>query len=586
MSPTYPSLTWFHRSLIAVTLAMATYLLTPSHSDPDLWGHLQFGRDCLQFGLPATTTYSYTAEGYPWVNHETLAEVGMAWLELCGGIATLIRTGTMLGLVVTSLLVQRTWKQTGDPFTACTMGILVTLNLVFHWALRPQLISFACFTILLALLDTLPSRGSFDLNFERRSNRLWILVPVFVVWTNSHGGFAAGLAILWVFLLGRTLEYRYRPLPPTNSTFRRLVTIAVATAAATLINPYSLGFHCWMWEALTIPRPEISEWHGLQSNHPQTWLFATLVATWLVILVVDRKDLDATQVVIMAMTAWQASLHHRHIAFFALEFGWWCGPGLGRLISKLRGAAAEEPFGADLAPRLRQAIAMVLALITCLTGTAIWHKSHTIWIGRNEYPVSALEFITKHRLAGNAIVTFNWSEYALAAWGARSPQDKGLRVSCDGRFETCYPHEIRDMHFDFILGDLPGKRNRSPHSPPIDSARILRVADPQLALLDRKQPISIQTMEQTQGAWIRLYQDSIAEVWGRANRFDDPTDVAYLPPNQREFRTDPEQGRVAWPALPHPSASQTPATPTLYSSLSASPISALTATRISSVPTP
>ena len=53
-------------------------------ADPDLWGHVQYGRDALAHGLPATTTYSYIAEGYPWINHEIVAEyalaIGADWL--------------------------------------------------------------------------------------------------------------------------------------------------------------------------------------------------------------------------------------------------------------------------------------------------------------------------------------------------------------------------------------------------------------------------------------------------------------------------------------------------------------------------
>ncbi len=64
---------WFERGLFAALLL--TCLLAMSHhkADPDFWGHVQYGRDVIQDGLPETTTYSYTTQDYRWINHENLS---------------------------------------------------------------------------------------------------------------------------------------------------------------------------------------------------------------------------------------------------------------------------------------------------------------------------------------------------------------------------------------------------------------------------------------------------------------------------------------------------------------------------------
>ncbi|MDA0658882.1 MAG: hypothetical protein O3C60_08545 [Planctomycetota bacterium] len=546
---------WFHAAIVSSVVAVSTFLLIPNHADPDLWGHVQFGRDLLEYGLPTTATYTYTAEGYPWINHENLSELAFACVVSTWGIGRLVMLGTLLGLVIVSVITFRAWRQSGDPFAASLLGLLVALNLVFHWSLRPQLLSFLFFCGVLLLLEyTLPHRkkqaSSRPGSPSRRTHWLWGLVAIMWLWTNSHGGFAAGLAIVLVYLLGRVVEDRFCNDRFSRAELLRIALVTCAILGSTLINPYGFGLHKFMLSALAVPRPEITEWHGLQFGHPQTWLFLLMVVAWLAVIVHERRKIDPTAATIMALVLWQACLHHRHIAFFATLFGWWYGRGLASLVRSLRGSAANEPFGADLSATARKACIVGLYGVTLIVAGTTLFKAQQVEILRDEYPVSALEFMTRHQMRGNAIVTFNWSQYVLAACGARLPDDDGIRLACDGRFETCYPHEIRDLHFDLILGDVPGKRNRSVASAPFDASRTLRIADPHLALLDRRQPHSLHTMKQAMPPWIRLYQDSTAELWGLASRYDDPTSPHYIPVELRETHRSPQTGSVAWPAIP------------------------------------
>ena len=57
-------------------------------ADPDLWGHLAFGRLILARGhLPAVDVFSYSASGLPWHDHEWLSEVVLAsWWSRFGVI--------------------------------------------------------------------------------------------------------------------------------------------------------------------------------------------------------------------------------------------------------------------------------------------------------------------------------------------------------------------------------------------------------------------------------------------------------------------------------------------------------------------
>jgi hypothetical protein len=153
-------------------------------------------------------------------------------------------------------------------------------------------------------------------------------------------------------------------------------------------------------------------------------------------------------------------------------------------------------------------------------------------------------------LHGRLVVTYNWAQYAIAALNPYAP-DPGVQVAFDGRFRTCYPQEVVDMHFDFILGAgdcVP--RHRSENSPPVDGGRVLRHGRPTLVLIDRALPHSLSVMRKHDDRWVLLYQDPVAEVWGLAARFDNPAGNDYIAPHERIIRSALPGEDLPWPALP------------------------------------
>ena len=48
--------------------------------------------------------------------------------------------------------------------------------------------------------------------------------------------------------------------------------------------------------------------------------------------------------------------------------------------------------------------------------------------------------------------------------------------------------------------------------------------------------------------WALLYQDAIAQLWGRRDRYDDPARADYVPPARRWITQVSHSGSVPWPA--------------------------------------
>ena len=157
-----------------------------------------------------------------------------------------------------------------------------------------------------------------------------------------------------------------------------------------------------------------------------------------------------------------------------------------------------------------------------------------------------------HQLGGRLVVTYDWAQYAIAALCVEENLQPGQPVSqvaFDGRFRTCYSQPIVDMHFDLLFGDRT-ERSRSPSSGPIDPTKVLRHGFPDLVLIKRRGELSEQVMATQTEQWTLLYQDSLAQLWGRRDKYHNAQSPNYVAAEQRIIGTAIPAGYVEWPALP------------------------------------
>jgi hypothetical protein len=595
---------WLDCGIMVAVLLACGVALSLNVADPDLWGHVQYGRDALAHGLARTTTYSYVAEGYPWINHEIIAEYALALGDRWLGGSGLLVIKCLLGLSICSLILLRARQQGAALIASCALTLLVAVTLGSHWSLRPQLISYGCFTALLALLtwcfagwegtwqlslcrgifrggSCQPPQNGQSLGADagsvgherqaltynlRRLKFLWLAVPLFAFWTNSHGGFLAGLCVFLAYLGLRSIEAISRKGRAADGLVVRFALMGAAAIAATFLNPYGPRFHIWLYHDLAVPRPEITEWRSPEFFNTQFLPFWLLLAAAVASLWATRQPRDFTQLIILGLIAWQSLSHHRHIAFFALTCGWWLPRhfdsflarlGIGQRMKSneeiLYGWAPPEggAFCATIPPHIQQVMAGLLVLAVCISTGQLARRLTLLKVERDIYPVSAVDFVARHGLTGKMVCTFNWAQYALAALGSHEADQPGIQVQIDGRCRTSFSQAMLDAHFDFLLGDVgPDQRYRDPRTGPFDATRVLREGEPDLVLISRLQRPSVEVMESQRGEWTLLYQDSLAQLWGRSARYDDRHSPFYLPRNERDISDAPQHGFVHWPALP------------------------------------
>ena len=415
---------------------VAVVALTNTAADPDLWGHIRFGRDIVAGGAVARADpYSFTSDR-PWINHEWLAEAIMyAAYSSAGPRGLLVLKLTLLLATLWTVWIALARSGIDPPMRRLLVALTVIGMMSRAPSVRPQLFSMLLFAVLLLIVAEI----------ERGRLRAAVAIPiVMAIWVNLHGGWVvgAGTLMLWAVL---TACDRARPWG------RRAWCVASAAAgvAATLASPYGIGLWQFAFQTIGLSRPDITEWHPMYRADVLVmvaWLLVvapTVTALW---RYRGRITRTAAAPVLALMIA---SLRvNRLDAFFTLAVVILLSPQLADLSATARSFASgrwlvgELPKGAALVHGV--AIVLLVAFALGLTAPGLrCIKMNAAWLPERE----AGRFLLQNRLQGRMVTSFNWGEYAI--WHA----GPDLLVSLDGRRETVYSEATLAQHAALYRGD-------------------------------------------------------------------------------------------------------------------------------------
>jgi hypothetical protein len=284
----------------------ATACLLPAQSD-SYW-HLRAGYELARTGhVPLVETYSYTARGGVWPNHEWLWQALSFACHRLGGMPLLTAAGAALatGACVAAYRLMR--ARASVDFVLALIGIPLASVV---WALRPQVASLLLLTLLLHLLI---------------ARRLLLIPPLFLLWANLHGAVALG-GVVMVAATGVAWFHDRR-------LAARLAAVTLLCGALTAATPMGLGLWRFIGESMARSRQnQIMEWMPSYPKGPieiSFWL-AAAVLVWLTARRWRRLDTwgDRLVVVTALVLVPLAARAVRNIAPFCLV---WM-PAMSRLI--------------------------------------------------------------------------------------------------------------------------------------------------------------------------------------------------------------------------------------------------------------
>jgi hypothetical protein len=226
--------------LVPVVVALLSRMGTT-----DLTYHIRAGDEILTtHSLPRVDTYTFSVAGHPWLDQQWAAQIVLALGHRYGGWATLaflqaVLVGASFFFIYLACRARGASVRTSSLLTV--IGFLVASPTL---AMRPQLVALPLFAVALWALS---SR-------ERSPRRLWLIPVLAAICANVHGSFT-----IFPLIVGLTWIQDARRHVPGS---RRLLWLTLATAAATLLNPFGVGVWRYAYDLSTNPiiRKTISEW--------------------------------------------------------------------------------------------------------------------------------------------------------------------------------------------------------------------------------------------------------------------------------------------------------------------------------------
>lgn len=431
-------------------LAQTQFLL-----DPGVYWSTVLGQRILTEGdVPRAETFSCTLAGQPWNSHQWLAQVGMALLHAVGGIESIVFAAVVLLAGLYTWVAHRLMRA-GFHWTVAMLIVLLTVMASrYHMLARPHLTTIALLGWTFAQL----------VDFEAGKcsvRRLFWLLPVFVLWTNLHGGALGGLATLTLVILGWLAAWPLGLNSPIRDgrTTAALLVLLVGSWLATLVNPYG-------WQ---LPR----EWFALmgspvlpqhiEEHKPLDWRnpFQLPVIAFGLLYLLALANLASWR---QLRVTWLLPLiwlvltiqRIRHCTLCSITIA----VALAEVLPRTRLAAALAELGSPLfrpaptetiatTPRIAGVKALVLPAVLVVGGLVVQaHGWQVPYLGRGWlhvdpglFPVELLPLIEQHSQPGDAI--FN----DLAYGGFLIYHAPQLRIFLDDRCEL-YGDRFLTMYFD------------------------------------------------------------------------------------------------------------------------------------------
>ena len=453
-------------ALVAVLLFALACASPNLLADGDTWSHLATGEWIIAHGaVPRADPFSHSMPGAPWTAHEWLSEILLTLAFRCGGwsgVVLLTAAAAAGAALMMGLTVAR-------DLSGGALGFTVLLGVAL-WApsllARPHVLALplvAAWTV--ALLDARDRDKAPPLS----------LALLMTLWSNMHGGFVFGLALIAPFALEAA---HAAPRGTRLAALRAWILFGLAAVAAALANPYGVEALLFPFRLMGVENlSRISEWSPQDFGHVGPMEIALLV---LVGFALTRPM--ATPPVRAAMLAGLLAMalqHARHAQLLGL-----IGPMLlAKPIAAATAAVRPEGDGRQVA---RAALAASLAAAVALA--PLRFAAPIVRVDGQSAPISALRAVPPELRAAPVLNDYSFGGYLI--WSH-------VRPFIDGR---------ADMFGDAMLG-LYWKLAAGDPSTVEETLSRYRIAwtifapDTRIvAILDREP------------GWRRLYADGVAVV--------------------------------------------------------------------------
>jgi hypothetical protein len=405
-------------TLVLVIGAFAAVLITHLRTAlaSDAWMALLSGRVVAEHGLPSHDTLTIWAHGHTWIDQQWLAQLALYGLERIGGLPLALLAHTALVTAGLALAATVSRRIGGSARSATWVAVPV---LVAFWPeaaiMRPQSFAYPLFAGVLWLL--------FD-DLRLHSGRIYLVLPLLVLWANLHGSVVVGAALVSAYAL---VELASSLWAKPRSVAARSLVLLMAPWLCLLASPYATSLpHYYRTIFSSSFGSYVTEWAPTTLTFQNAPVYLLALGGFWLFGRAGRHTSAFEKLAFAGLTllAFDAVRNAPWLALLSLIV-------LPRLLDALR-APAVEPR------RMNRMLAITMLAGLTVATVAVAFKPLS-WFTEQQYPVAASNAIV--RAAGPRGRVFANERYA--DWLVFEHPQLAGRIAYDSRFELLTGRQLR-----------------------------------------------------------------------------------------------------------------------------------------------
>ena len=284
------------------------------------------GREIFENGLPSREEITVYGLGATWTDQQWLAQLFMYGVYSLGGHALLSIATAVFVVSAFAIAIVAARSLGAGPRAIWVMFLPVLGAAPWGWSIRAQMLALPLFTGLLWLLAS---------EARKPSRRIWLALPLLVLWANIHGSVALGALLVMLLCVYELVRSRGR-------SWLRSVPLLVLAPLAVLVTPYGPIETARYYHLLLVDPPfagRVTEWSWADPA-VNTIFFYGLAVIALVVVWLGRRRLTVFDIAVLALTFAGGVNAIRGIVWFALACMVFVPVAIGR---KLESKNQGEP---------------------------------------------------------------------------------------------------------------------------------------------------------------------------------------------------------------------------------------------------
>ncbi len=226
-------------------------------ADADIGWHIRNGELILAtHSLPRTDPFSSTMQGHPWFAWEWLYDILLGILHRACGLNGVVWLCALLVAAIFVLLLRQLLQSGTGLLLAILLMLLAEAAATIHLYARPHIVSWLFSLLWFAVLEHWEHWDKWERREQENLPRWipWFFPASMLLWVNVHGGWIFGLALLGIYTFAAFVEsVRAQDALAASRAAHRARAMAaafVASAVATLVNPYGWRLHAHIYRYL------------------------------------------------------------------------------------------------------------------------------------------------------------------------------------------------------------------------------------------------------------------------------------------------------------------------------------------------